>query len=1238
MSHQFTNGHAIIIGVGADLPTTIDDARALADFLKNPAYCAYPPEQVHCLTGVQADRNGILTTLDTLAGNTDNTSTIVFYFSGHGWHTKRPYVGQTYFLMPYDYDVENLAETAISGQEFADKMRVIPAQKTLIMLDCCRAGGLDVADAKAAGAEFTKAPLPDSVIQQLTTGGGYAFIASSPADKLSYAGKPYSAFTTALLEALGGRGNARKDGYVRVADIAMHCREMVPQRTRLKKDGPQRPLLNYEQADNFVVAYYAGGDTAPKSLPFTEPEIEDVPGLFDGVGTPSIQIPVGSGAAAHGYGNIVLGASAVNVGGNVTGNINTGTIIEKQIIQLPDYTADELALRQAYLTGLLDDVSRLSLAGVDPGVTTGADARLDLSAVYTTLITIEQDDSQLFDETHTGQGELFLRHKQASRRVSALEQLDRHARLVLLGDPGSGKSTFVNFVVLCMAGELTGSETFNVQRLIAPLPDDNGQDQAHLQAWHHGALLPVRVILRDFVAAGLPPMGQSATGQHLWAFIERSLSQSLPEYVPHLRRTLLEEGGLICLDGLDEVPAAGERRVQIKQAIEQFAATFSRCRFLVTSRTYANQQQAWRLTRFEETLLAPFGAGQIRRFVERWYTYIGTLRGWTEADTTGRAALLERAIFGSDRLRALAERPLLLTLMASLHAWRGGTLPEKREELYSDTVDLLLDWWERRRVRRDADSNMQVDQPSLAEWLKTDRVEVRRLLNRLAFEAHAGQTELVGTADIPETALLNGLLQLNKNPDVMPRRLIEYLSQRAGLLIARGVGVYTFPHRTFQEYLAACHLTTYAFPDKLAELTRTEPDRWREVALLAGANVRRGKMPASIWLLADALCFELFPRSKSVAVDIDDLWGAQIAGELLIETGAYEELVPRHQVKCRNIAQWLVHIVQGSQLPASERALAGRTVTLLGDTRPEVMTLDSLQLCYVPQGPFWVGGSDTVPELEDDIPSLKEFNLPYAYWISRFPISNAQFTQFVEANGYADANLWPEARELGVWHDGFVKGSSDDRWRDRPHEFGQPYGMANHPVVGLMWYEALAYSRWLTKLWRAQKFISADWCVRLPSETEWEKAARGGFQIPDEPIIRDIAKLSAPVQVDFHVNPFPKRIYPWGDIVNAEYANVQGAEIGTTSCVGCFAGGVTVYGCEEMSGNVFDWTCCSPDMYAYAEHAGMTSPAFRIMRGGYFGDDGRWSHCAYRAGPYPDILENFIGFRIVVSPFSPTNL
>ena len=88
------------------------------------------------------------------------------------------------------------------------------------------------------------------------------------------------------------------------------------------------------------------------------------------------------------------------------------------------------------------------------------------------------------------------------------------------------------------------------------------------------------------------------------------------EYGPHLKKTLLEEGGLILLDGLDEVPDADQRRVQVKQAVQGFAADFSRCRFLVTSRTYAYQRQDWKLDGFAEAVLSPFTPAQIARFVD----------------------------------------------------------------------------------------------------------------------------------------------------------------------------------------------------------------------------------------------------------------------------------------------------------------------------------------------------------------------------------------------------------------------------------------------------------------------------------------------------------------------------------------------------------------------------------------------------------------------------------------------
>ncbi len=92
--------------------------------------------------------------------------------------------------------------------------------------------------------------------------------------------------------------------------------------------------------------------------------------------------------------------------------------------------------------------------------------------------------------------------------------------------------------------------------------------------------------------------------------------------------------------------------------------------------------------------------------------------------------------------------------MASLHAWRGGSLPEDRELLYNDTVELLLDWWESPKIIRDIEGRMVQPQPGLTELLKVGKSKVRECLNELAFKAHGKQPELTGTADITEKDLV----------------------------------------------------------------------------------------------------------------------------------------------------------------------------------------------------------------------------------------------------------------------------------------------------------------------------------------------------------------------------------------------------------------------------------------------------------------------------------------------------
>lgn len=308
MSNTFTAGHALLVGVGADLPHTVDDALGIAGILRDPERCAYPASQVQTLTGESARRSQFLAALDQLAETTTADDTVLVYFSGHGYRVKST-TGAAYYLMPYGYDVQRLYQTAISGAEFAARLRAIPARKLLVLLDCCHAGG--VGEAKTAGVTLAKAPLPPEALDLLAEGSGRVLVASSKEEELSYAGRPHSAFTLALIEALCGQGVAKKDGYARVADLALHARQMVPGRTRDK----QHPILHFEHADNFAVAYYAGGDTQPKGVPFAvEPEIEPEPGAWrqsTGV-TQSVGVVRDNAAVV---GSIQGGAGPLHVGG-----------------------------------------------------------------------------------------------------------------------------------------------------------------------------------------------------------------------------------------------------------------------------------------------------------------------------------------------------------------------------------------------------------------------------------------------------------------------------------------------------------------------------------------------------------------------------------------------------------------------------------------------------------------------------------------------------------------------------------------------------------------------------------------------------------------------------------------------------------------------------------------------------------------------------------------------------------
>lgn len=247
------NGYGLLVGVGDDLPVTVDDATGLYNILTNPKRAAYPPENVQLLTEKNTKRQDILAGLDKLIkqSKANNIETAIVYYSGHGGK-----IGDEYYLAPFGRDTSRPKETLVSGKEFSEKINAIKANKLIVILDCCRAGGIPITkDTKS----FFESNPPQDFLDKLSRGSGKVIITSSHESENSLAlrGRPYSAFTECLIDALSGKGTKHYDGYAKILDVISYLFREVPKQTNNR----QHPFLNNATnlSENFAVCYYAGG-------------------------------------------------------------------------------------------------------------------------------------------------------------------------------------------------------------------------------------------------------------------------------------------------------------------------------------------------------------------------------------------------------------------------------------------------------------------------------------------------------------------------------------------------------------------------------------------------------------------------------------------------------------------------------------------------------------------------------------------------------------------------------------------------------------------------------------------------------------------------------------------------------------------------------------------------------------------------------------------------------------------
>jgi formylglycine-generating enzyme required for sulfatase activity len=370
-------------------------------------------------------------------------------------------------------------------------------------------------------------------------------------------------------------------------------------------------------------------------------------------------------------------------------------------------------------------------------------------------------------------------------------------------------------------------------------------------------------------------------------------------------------------------------------------------------------------------------------------------------------------------------------------------------------------------------------------------------------------------------------------------------------------------------------------------------------------------MLGNLWAFVDALCYEEFCDFEEKMI------GALLAAKLLRENDAFErQIKDRNKKQLRRVVHWLTEIVRRGHLHISDRVECGRLLSIFSDPRPGIgiapkTGLPDILWCPIPGGTFQMGeGKDKHPVSLDP------------YFISRYPITQRQFNVFVEKNGYENPAYWKGAQADGIWEKGKVKGRWDNEWRNQPVDFGEPFHLDNHPVVGITWYEMLAFCEWLNqqlqshskiKIWQSgtikETSLAPHLRVLLPSEAEWERAARAGHECR----------------------------YPWGDEITPNHANFDETGIDTTSSVGCFPAGENNYGLLDMSGNVWEWTRSHYQSYPYKTNDGRErlsagNETVRVVRGGSFFYIVNWVRCASRYWLTPSYRNRNYGFRVVLSP------
>lgn len=723
------------------------------------------------------------------------------------------------------------------------------------------------------------------------------------------------------------------------------------------------------------------------------------------------------------------------------------------------------------------------------------------------------------------------------QRPVVLEKALAHRLMVVVGDPGSGKSTFLRRVAfeLCRTGRgsrpaeappflAEGDRRFPILIRVAALAKFLAED---------GAQKPVDS--PDWI----PYFLGKHSAEYKWGVDEA-----------FFQRKLADGNCLVMVDGLDEAPER-KMRERIARVFEKATTAFPKCDFLVSTRPQTNEGDAV-LAEYHGIRIGDLALAEIRAFFEH---FAGAL-ALTAAEAAEFKEGLETALESRAEIREMSANAVMLTALAVLQH-NDQRLPEYRVELYASIL-----WW--LAVARQDKPGRPTPEKCLERMRKLalsmqDAPGGKRLVQVGIREAAELQAkELDGSADEHEAVLEEEMLD-------------------SGIIVSVGSDV-KFWHLSFQEYLAAREIASLSERQQVERVVTSgklyHPE-WRETMRLLGGVLRQQ---------GEAKIEGLFEAILAVGGAGSDLLGslalpdqarcAALLGVMMRDLSrmGWEPKTPEYEKTVKSAMR--IFTVEGAgQIDAKTRSDAADALGQVGDPR-----LEEDGWVTIPESNFWMGAQKEKESEANYDPEAFDGEWPVhrvklaPFRMRKFLVTVQEYEAFIKSGGYAEKKHWTG---------GFGE-------TPEPEEWERQIAYPNRPVVGVSWFEAAAYCRWAGG--------------RLPTEAEWERAARG---------------------------PLGLR-YPWGDApLDVSRAN-YGDTIGHLSPVGVFPAGKTAEELCDMLGNVWEW--CGDWFEAYSEGpvenpVGPEKGTARIVRGGGWYVNPRVVRVSFRRRNEPTLRIVNIGFR-----------